>query len=94
MTNADLRAIAEKAEVERWTGPSVGGITFDGGDPAKDIPTIAHIKAWHPARAIAALDVIAAAQALLDDFGQDDPQGLMDKRLEAALARWQALEAK
>ena len=88
-----------------WTGheEAIGGLIAIGkcgmvaGDeyprgvnhPAENM---AHIAAWHPARTLAALDVIAAARDSLTYQAKDF--AAPRRNIRAALARWQALEEK
>ena len=62
----------------------------DAEEESRDVANAVHIAVWHPARALAALDVIEAARAVIKEgqTGIHYYDGQYANALEAALARW------
>jgi hypothetical protein len=93
---ADLRRIAEAATPGPWHVDTANGvIPPDNGEavcyPLRDKRVLAdatHIAAWHPARALAALDVIEAAADGVHVCSTEDGEPCA---MCAALAAWRKI---
>jgi len=100
VNDAELRAIAEKATPGPWSGiyaerNETITIAHHRSETEATEADADHIAAWHPARAIAALDVIEAAIDVVENM--DDIHNGMASfwwvPIESAVASWQALDA-